>query len=126
MNWKVLGLVVAAAAGGGAPALAQTAAPAQATLTLAADPVVTDPAGSFVTVRVTNSGASPVAQVKVGCEFFAGGKSLGSSSTTLYAIVPGVTGTDQVRLILPEAVGQATPSSTVKATSARCAIASGT
>lgn len=76
------------------PALAE-----DATLHLTTGKVYTDAAGAYVTVSVKNAGAAPVAEVFVGCEFFAGDRSLGKSSTTLFSIVPGVTGTDQVRLL---------------------------
>ncbi|OYX14568.1 MAG: hypothetical protein B7Z15_03505 [Rhizobiales bacterium 32-66-8] len=77
------------------PASAQTTS----TLELSQGKVITDPAGAFITVQVKNAGAKAVDKIVVGCEFFAGKKSLGTSSTTLFGTVPGVTGSDQVRLI---------------------------
>lgn len=61
--------------------------------------VSTDPAGAFVSVQVANTGTITLAQVVVGCDFFAKKQSLGTSTTTLFASVPGVTGQDQVRLL---------------------------
>lgn len=68
-------------------------------LALSHGPVRTDPAGAFVDVRVKNTGPGMVDLVVVSCEFFAQKISLGSSTTSLFAIAPNVTGADQVRLI---------------------------
>ncbi|MFG1299456.1 hypothetical protein V5F49_06620 [Xanthobacter sp. V3C-3] len=75
------------------------AAASAATLELTPGKVRTDPAGAYVTVAVKNNGADVVAQTQVTCAFFAGKRALGKSSTVLFAIVPGVTGTDQVRML---------------------------
>lgn len=72
---------------------------AAAGLELTAGQVRTDPAGAYVTVAVKNTGTEVVAQTQVNCAFFASKKALGKSSTVLFAIVPGVTGTDQVRML---------------------------
>ncbi len=94
------------------PACAQAPTPpAPAGLQLAADSVVTDPAGAFVNVRVKNVGTSVISQIDVGCQFLAKGKLVGTSTTTLYASVPGVTGIGQVRLM-----------GATNATDARCGI----
>lgn len=96
-SFGVLAAVMAAYA---VPASAQAPAPAApAGLQLAADSVVTDPAGAFVNVRVKNVGSTVVSQIDIGCQFLAKGKVVGTSSTTLYASVPGVTGIGQVRLM---------------------------
>lgn len=84
------GLLLLAAA----PAMAQTA-----TLQLTPGKIFTDAAGAYVSVAVKNSGPATVAEVYVSCEFFAGNRSLGKASTTVFSIVSGVTGTDQVRLL---------------------------
>ncbi|MFG1346002.1 hypothetical protein V5F59_14000 [Xanthobacter autotrophicus DSM 431] len=76
------------------PALADAA-----TLQLTPGKVFTDAAGAYVSVAVKNTGSATVAEAYVTCEFFAGSRSLGKSSTTLFSIVGGVTGTDQVRLL---------------------------
>lgn len=68
-------------------------------LVLTQGKVRTDPAGAFVDVAVKNAGAAAVDRVAVRCEFFAQKTALGTSATTLFALVPGVTGTDQVRLM---------------------------
>ena len=83
-------------------------------LELTSGKVLTDPAGAFVSVQVKNTGTIVLAQIVVSCEFFtAKNKSLGTSSTTLFSTVPGVTGADQVRLM-----------GATSATSAKCAITS--
>ncbi len=83
-------------------------------LELTAGKALTDPAGAFVNVQVKNTGTIVLAQIVVTCEFFnAKNKSLGSSYTTLFSTVPGVTGADQVRLM-----------GATSATSAKCAITS--
>lgn len=87
-------------------------AAAAAGLELTAAAVRTDPAGAYVTVAVKNTGTEVAAQTLVNCTFFANKKALGKSSTTLFAIVPGVTGTDQVRFL-----------GGTSATRAECAIA---
>lgn len=89
---------VAIAAIAGAVAVLPAAALA-ATLELTPGQVRTDPAGAYVTVAVKNTGTDVVPQTQVTCAFFAGKRALGKSSTVLFAIVPGVTGTDQVRLL---------------------------
>ena len=95
--------IAACVAGGAAPASAQTAA-----LQLTTGKVVTDPAGAFISVSVKNGTAAPIAEAYVACEFFAGSRALGKSSTTLFSIVPGVTGTDQVRLLGGTSANRAT------------------
>ncbi|GGF49845.1 hypothetical protein GCM10007301_06380 [Azorhizobium oxalatiphilum] len=105
-------VLVAGLLPGAAPALAQAQVPPPpANLQLAADAVQTDPAGAFVNVRVKNIGNTLISQIQVGCQFLDNGKVVGSSDTTLYASVPGVTGIGQVRLF-----------GATSATQARCGI----
>lgn len=61
--------------------------------------IYTDAAGAYVSVAVKNTDSYTVSEVYVTCEFFAGNRSLGKASTTLFSIVSGVTGTDQVRFL---------------------------
>lgn len=77
-----------------APALAQAD-----TLQLSTAKVFADAAGAYVTVAVKNTGTKTVAEVHVTCEFFAGRRSLGKAATTVFSIVGGLTGNDQVRLL---------------------------
>lgn len=76
------------------PALAQTTG-----LTLSQGDVFSDPVGSVINVSVANGTANTVASVLVTCAFTAGGKSLGSSSTTLYNITPSTTGKERVQMM---------------------------
>ncbi len=100
MKRASFGIFAAAIAAYAFPACAQAPAPAApAGLQLSADSVVTDPAGAFVNVRVKNVGSTVVSQIDIGCQFLAKGKVVGTSTTTLYASVPGVTGIGQVRLM---------------------------
>ncbi|MCG5235080.1 hypothetical protein [Xanthobacter oligotrophicus] len=99
--------VAACVAGVATPASAQTAA-----LQLTTGKVITDPAGAFISVSVKNGTTAPISEAYVACEFFAGNRALGKSSTTLFSIVPGVTGTDQVRLLGGTSANRATCSIT--------------
>ncbi|WP_156922082.1 hypothetical protein [Azorhizobium doebereinerae] len=98
MTRAALTLLAVGLLGGVSPVLAQVP-PQPASLQLAADTVASDPAGAFVNVRVKNVGTTVISQIDVGCQFFAKGKLVGTSTTTLYASVPGVTGIGQVRLM---------------------------
>ena len=100
--------VVACVAGVAAPASAQSSAQSSAALQLTTGKVVTDPAGAFISVSVKNGTTAPISETYVACEFFAGNRALGKSSTTLFSIVPGVTGTDQVRLLGGTSANRAT------------------
>lgn len=91
MRTLLTGLAVIASV---APALASPAY-----LKLVYGPVITDPAGAFVNVQVQNAGTIMLAQIVVTCDFMAGKKKVGTSSTTLFSSFPGVTGQDQVRLM---------------------------
>lgn len=97
---------ILAAAALAAPAPAALAQPAG--LLLTPGKIYTDAAGAYVSVAVKNTGPATVAEAYVSCEFFAGRRSLGKSSTTVFSIVSGVTGTDQVRLLGGTAATRAT------------------
>ena len=97
-------------------ALLASIAPAVASpayLKLSYGAVGTDPAGAFVSVQVQNAGTLMLSQIVVSCDFFAGKKKIGTSSTTLFSSFPGITGQDQVRLM-----------GAANATTATCAITS--
>ncbi|MFD2140597.1 hypothetical protein [Ancylobacter oerskovii] len=74
--------------------------------------IFTDPVGSVMDVSVVNEGQATVGAAVVTCDFTASGKAVGTASTTIYNIVGGSTGKDQVHLM-----GSA-------ADAARCAISS--
>ncbi|MFG1359865.1 hypothetical protein [Xanthobacter pseudotagetidis] len=97
-------LAMAAFAGG--------AAADPAGLILSTDKVRSDSGGAFISVSVKNNSSQVIDQIVVTCAFRNGSKAVGTSSTTLFATVPGVTGQDQVRLF------------GVSATAADCAITS--
>ncbi|MBB6306854.1 hypothetical protein [Xanthobacter tagetidis] len=83
-------LAMAAFAGG--------AAADPAGLILTTDKVRSDGGGAFISVAVKNNSTQVIDQIVVTCTFKNGGKAVGTSSTTLFSTVPGVTGQDQVRL----------------------------
>lgn len=91
---KVVSSSIAVLALGAAVGGAQAAG-----LELTPGKIFTDAAGAYVSVAVKNTGTATVAEAYVSCEFFAGNRSLGKSSTTVFSIVGGVTGTDQVRFL---------------------------
>ncbi|MFG1401146.1 hypothetical protein [Xanthobacter sediminis] len=68
-------------------------------LKLSTGPIHTDPAGAFVSVAVANATPNLFGQVVVTCTFTGGGQTLGTSSTTLFSVIGGTTGNDQVRLL---------------------------
>ncbi len=80
---------------------------AGAAAALAADPALvlsqggvhTDPVGTVIAVTVQNNGAQAIGSALVTCEFTAGGKVAGSASTTIYNILPGGNGADQVHMM---------------------------
>lgn len=86
-------LPLLAAGAGAAPAAAPDG------LRLAAGQVRTDAAGAFVSVAVENGTQKEFGQIVVTCAFTGGGKALGNSATTLFSVVGGTTGNDQVRLL---------------------------
>ncbi len=75
---------------------AQAADPA---LQLQQGDIFSDPIGSVVGITVTNTGSTAIGSVQVTCSFTTGGKPAGSASTTLYNIVAGANGQDQVHLM---------------------------
>ena len=103
----VRGLLVLAAFGVcTVPALADPA------LKLKQGDIFTDPVGSVMGVSVANEGQTTIGAAVVTCDFTVSGKAVGTASTTIYNIVAGSTGKDQVHLM-----GSA-------ADAARCAISS--
>lgn len=82
-------------------------------LSLSAGAVETDSSGGFITVNVKNASQTTYGEIVVTCAFYGNGSALGTSSTVLFATVPGATGSDQVRLMGASA-----------ATSAKCRITS--
>ncbi|BAF87017.1 conserved hypothetical protein [Azorhizobium caulinodans ORS 571] len=110
MKRMVVAFLALGVAGAVVPAFAQQP-PQPANLQLQVDKVSTDPAGAFINIRVKNVGTVAISQIDVGCQFLAKGKVIGTSSTTLFASVPGVTGIGQVRLM-----------GATNATDARCGI----
>ncbi|WP_250152255.1 hypothetical protein [Ancylobacter radicis] len=74
---------------------------------LAADPalklhqgdIFTDPVGSVMQVSITNGTAATIGSAVVTCAFTAKGKAAGSASTTIFNIVAGAKGEDQVHLM---------------------------
>lgn len=67
-------------------------------LKLTTGPLHTDAAGAFISVAVANGTQQVFGQIEVTCTFTGGGRTLGTSSTTLFSTVAGATGNDQVRL----------------------------
>lgn len=94
-----------------APTLALAANPA---LTLLQGDIFTDPVGTVIGVSVLNGTTATIGSAVVTCAFTAKGKPVGSSSTTIYNIVAGDKGQDQVHLMGATADG------------AQCAISSTT
>lgn len=72
---------------------------AEPPLTLSQGDIFSDPVGSVMAVSVTNGGTATVGAAVVTCEFTAAGKPAGTASTTIYNIVPGAKGQDQVHLM---------------------------
>jgi len=92
---------IAAAALWGSALLAAGGAAAEgapAGLTLSTDKLRTDAGGAYISVAVANKTPTTFGQIIVTCAFSAGDKTLGTSSTTLFSVVGGTTGNDQVRL----------------------------
>lgn len=79
---------------GAGPALA-----ADPALVLSQGGVHSDPVGTVIEVTIQNNGTAPVGSAVVTCDFTAGGKVAGSASTTIYNILPGGNGTDQVHMM---------------------------
>jgi len=79
-----------------APALAPAATPA---LTLTQGDIFTDPVGTMIRVTIANGTSATIGSAVVTCAFTAKGQPVGSASTTIYNIVPGDKGQDQVHLM---------------------------
>lgn len=69
------------------------------TLKLKIGDIFTDPVGSVMNVSVLNEGTAVVGAAVVTCQFTAAGKPVGTASTTIYNIVAGSSGKDQVHLM---------------------------
>ncbi|MBS7539546.1 hypothetical protein [Ancylobacter lacus] len=67
--------------------------------TLTQGDVYTDAVGSVVEVSVRNTGTGTIASAVVTCAFTTAGKPAGSAGTTIYNVVSGTKGTDQIHLI---------------------------
>lgn len=80
------------------PAL-DSARAADPALQLQQGDIFSNPVGSVIGVTVTNTGSTDIGSVLVTCSFTAAGKSAGSASTTIYNIVAGANGQDQVHLM---------------------------
>jgi len=93
---KPIGLVLLALAAMSGMGAALAADP---TLQLQQGDIFSDPIGSVVGVTVTNTGTTAIGSVLVTCSFTAGGKPAGSANTTIYNIVAGANGQDQVHLM---------------------------
>lgn len=88
----------------GAPdARAQSGDARFAGLALSQGDIFTNDVGTVIGVSVTNSTAATVGSVGVSCSFTVKGKPAGSASTTIYNIVAGAKGQDQVHLMGPRA-----------------------
>lgn len=87
---------------GAALLLTLAALPAQAAdpaLKLHQGDIFTDPVGSVMGVSITNGTNATIGSAVVTCAFTAKGKAAGSASTTIFNIVPGDKGQDQVHLM---------------------------
>ena len=93
---KPIGLALLALVAMPAIAVAQVTDPA---LQLRQGDIFSDPVGSVIGVTVTNNGSAAIGSVLVTCSFTRGGKAAGSASTTVYNIVAGASGQDQVHLM---------------------------
>ncbi|WP_371348634.1 hypothetical protein [Ancylobacter sp. IITR112] len=84
-------------------AIAQSGDARFAGLALSQGDIFTDDVGTMIGVSVTNNTAATIGSVGVTCSFTTKGKPAGSASTSIYNIVAGATGQDQVRLMGPKA-----------------------
>jgi len=97
-------LVAALSLPAGAPgAQAQSGDARFAGLALSQGDIFTNDVGTVIGVAVTNNTAATVGSVGVSCSFTVKGKAAGSASTTIYNIVAGAKGQDQVHLMGPQA-----------------------
>ncbi|ADH91629.1 conserved hypothetical protein [Ancylobacter novellus DSM 506] len=79
--------------------LATAAYTAETGLTLQQGDIFTNDVGTVMAVSVVNGTANTVGSVAVNCAFTAGGKAVGSAGTTIYNVVAGEKGQDQVHLM---------------------------
>lgn len=96
-------LSLAALPGIAGSALAQAGDARFAGLSLTQGDIFTNDVGTVIGVSVTNNTAATVGSVGVTCSFTAKGKPAGSAGTTIYNIVAGAKGQDQVHLMGPQA-----------------------
>lgn len=80
-----------------------TAQPADSGLTLTQGDIFTNDVGTVIGVSVTNHTSTTVGSVGVTCAFTVKGAPAGSASTTIFNIVAGEKGQDQVHLMGPKA-----------------------
>lgn len=80
-----------------------TAQPADSGLVLQQGDIFTNDVGTVMGVSVTNNTPATVGSVGVTCTFTAKGAPAGSASTTIFNIVAGEKGQDQVHLMGPKA-----------------------
>lgn len=91
---------------------------ADAGLVLTQGEVHTDPVGTVIAVTIQNNGTQTVGSAVVSCEFTVRGKAAGSAATTIYNVLPGGNGADQVHMMGVNAdaatcrIGATTPSAT--------------
>ena len=83
--------------------LAGSAAAADSGLKLEQGDIFTNDVGTVMGVSVVNNTSATVGSVAVSCAFTLKGDPVGSASTTLYNIVAGAKGQDQVHLLGPKA-----------------------
>ncbi|GLK74295.1 hypothetical protein KHC23_06910 [Ancylobacter dichloromethanicus] len=102
-----LPLAAMSLAGISLPAAAQQAEPQAAAkfsgLVLSQGDIFTNDVGTVMGVSVVNETAATVGSVGVNCAFTVNGKPAGSAGTTIYNIVAGAKGQDQVHLMGPKA-----------------------
>lgn len=102
-SFAALLLAGAALPAGAQEASAQQADPKFPGLVLSHGDIFTNDVGTVMGVSVVNNTAATVGAVGVICAFTIGGKPAGSAATTIYNIVAGEKGQDQVHLMGPKA-----------------------
>lgn len=70
-------------------------------LTLSQGEVNSDDVGTIIDVAIVNDGTSTFDSAVVTCSFSARGRETGSASTTLFNLLPGSKGQDQVHMLGP-------------------------
>lgn len=75
------------------------AAQADDALTLSQGEIYSDDVGSVIAVSIVNGGTIPIDSAVVTCSFTARGQATGSASTTLFNLLPGSKGEDQVHMM---------------------------